>query len=332
MNRKIFYFISILLYCSCQSEKKEVIYETIQHQLLNDEFMTRMPGNLLVNEKYIVWEDPFARDTFVNVHDRTTGQLLGKMGKVGEGPGEFITGSMSGYSIDNKVFAIDVNGTTKGYLSIDSLLAGKQPLQLLTVEEKESRPALTEIEADVFFGTTEDGEEDYFKANIHGKESTFGVYPVKEVKQHLGCEYAYDARTGHLVCSSFTLPYLALYQKQGEKFVLKWEQAPKGGYKMQNERLVADKGVRGSMDVSLTKDYIAVLAHDDKEELREAAQTTGRQESALPHTLLLYDYNGNLLKVIELGMRVLRIASDCSGNTLYAMGLNPEFALVKYEL
>lgn len=44
----------------------------------------------------------------------------------------------------------------------------------------------------------------------------------------------------------------------------------------------------------------------------------------------LYDYGSRLVKVIDLGMPVVRIASDRRSNTLYAIGLNPDYMLVKY--
>ena len=40
------------------------------------------------------------------------------MGKVGEGPREFITGGINGSCIDNCFFAVDANGKTRGFLSL----------------------------------------------------------------------------------------------------------------------------------------------------------------------------------------------------------------------
>lgn len=52
----------------------------------------------------------------------------------------------------------------------------------------------------------------------------------------------------------------------------------------------------------------------------------------MPSYCFLYDYDGNLVKIVDLGIPVMRIASEEQSNTLYAIGVNPDFVLVKYEL
>ena len=308
-----------------------MVCEKVTYQVLDGEIMTQMPGFMFMAGDYLVWEDPFARDFFVNVHDIVTGKFLGKMGKVGEGPFEFVTGEIGSNFVDNHFFAIDVNGNTCGFLSIDSLLVGKEPLILMSAEEKEKRPKMMELQKNVFVSLTEDEEEHHFKANIYGKESTFGNYPVKEVRQHIGTYLAYDSISGMLACCSFSVPYLALYQKKGDSFKLRWEKEPEMGYEISRGQIVTDRSIGGVTGLSLCKDYIVSL-HRDWENERLDKSVTGRDERQIPHLVYLYDYKGNLVKVVDLGMRVLRIASDRRSNTLYALGLNPDYMLVKYEL
>ena len=315
----------------CQSKQAEVAHEKVTFQVLHHEIMTRMPGSIAVAGDYLMWYDPFARDYFVNIHDIQTGELIGKMGKVGEGPSEFITGSISSCCIDGSFFASDANGNTCGFLSVDSLIAGKEPFTPLSAEEKEQRPLMNELQKGVFIGTTEDGEEHYFKTNIHGKEGAFGVYPIKEVKQHLGNTLAYDSISGMLACCSFSVPYLALYKKSGDSFKLCWEKEPEMGYEISRGNIVPDETIGGVFGLSLCKDYIVSL-HRDWENERLDKSITGRDERMLPHLAYLYDYGGSLVKVADLGVRVVRIASDRRSNTLYALVLNPDYMLVKYEL
>lgn len=77
---------------------------SVPHELLDDEIVTTMPGTLRVTGDFLIWEDPFARNYFVHVHEKGTGRKVGVMGKVGEGLREFITGSISGACIDNRFF------------------------------------------------------------------------------------------------------------------------------------------------------------------------------------------------------------------------------------
>lgn len=333
MLRKNFIcFVLVALFYGCHSvQEREVVREKATAQVLHNEIMTRMPGTMVVVGDYVVWEDPFARDYFVNVHEAATGKLVGKMGKVGEGPNEFITGGISVHCVGGRLFATDANGQNRGFLSVDSLVAGKEPFLPLDVAQWEARPKMTELQHDVFVKRTEDGDEAYFKANIRGHESSFGVYPVKDVREHLGTTLAYDSVSGMLACASFTIPYLSLYQKQGDTFKLLWEEEAEIGYEVSRGKIVPDQRIGGIFGLSLTRDYVVSL-HRDWENQPLDSPVQGRDERLIPHLVYLYDYDFHLVKVVDLGMPVVRIASDRRSNTLYAIGLNPDYMLVKYEL
>lgn len=333
MLRKNFIcFVLVALFYGCHSvQEREVVREKATAQVLHNEIMTRMPGTMVVVGDYVVWEDPFARDYFVNVYEASTGKLVGKMGKVGEGPNEFITGGISVHCVGGRLFATDANGQNRGFLSVDSLVAGKEPFLPLDVAQREARPKMTELQHGVFVKRTEDGDEAYFKANIRGHESSFGVYPVKDVREHLGTTLAYDSVSGMLACASFTIPYLSLYQKQGDTFKLLWEEEAEIGYEVSRGKIVPDQRIGGIFGLSLTRDYVVSL-HRDWENQPLDSPVQGRDERLIPHLVYLYDYDFHLVKVVDLGMPVVRIASDRRSNTLYAIGLNPDYMLVKYEL
>lgn len=101
---KTYYYLLIFFFLyGCANEKKlNVEYVSATYELLDDEIATTMPGTLRVAGDFLVWEDPFARDYFVHVHEKETGRKVGVMGKVGEGPREFITGGINGSCIDNR--------------------------------------------------------------------------------------------------------------------------------------------------------------------------------------------------------------------------------------
>lgn len=191
---------------------------------------------------------------------------------------------------------------------------------------------MSEYAHQVFISRTEDGEENYFRCNINGKESAFGVYPVKEVKQHVGGTMSYDSISGYLAYSSFNLPYLSLYKRKGNTFELQWEREPnKQQYDVVNDAIVFDRKIGGIMGSCLTKDYIVTLERDRETDFTDESKV-GRDASKCPHTVFLYDYKSNLVKIIDLGIPVIRIAADRTSNTLYAIGVNPDYILVKYEL
>lgn len=332
MKRCNLIFFGLLLLCGCKNEKPEVLRETAVPQFLNSDIMTTMPGDLIVTDRHLVWEDPFARDYFVHVHDKDSGKEIGTMGKVGEGPEEFVTGGISPYCIDNRFFATDANGKTKGYLSIDSLLQQKETFVPLTEIEESHRPSFSELEKGVFVGKTKDGNASYFTAIINGTQSDFGIYPVREVKQHVGDYQAYDAHSGLLAYSSFQFPYLALYQKEGNTFKMLWENKPKNpNYEIIEDRLVFDRKEGGLFGLCMSKDYIIALQRDRENDPMDES-TVGRNVAKCPRTVFLYDYDSHLVKIVDLQMPVMRIAADRKSNMLYVIGANPDYVLAKYEL
>ena len=50
-------------------------------------------------------------------------------------------------------------------------------------------------------------------------------------------------------------------------------------------------------------------------------------QAKCPRTVFLYDYDGNLVKIVDLGIPVMRIASEEQSNTLYAMRGESGFCL-----
>ncbi len=330
MKNKCCFFISIFFLFGCKSENTQ--YEKISYTLLDDEIVTTMPGSLIVTSDYLVWTDPFARDYFVHVHDKETGGKIGAMGKVGEGPQEFITGGINQIAIDNCFFANDANGKTKGFLSLDSLVLNRKTFVPLSDSEQLSRPVMVELMKGLFVGITNDGDSDYFRTNIKGNTSTFGRYPIPEVKQHVGGIFAYNPERDLLAFASFNFPYLVLYQKTGDTFRLLWERKSDGDeYEVADDQIIFDHTVGGIYEVCMSKDYIIALERDrDRDPMDES--TVGRDVSKCPHTVFLYDYEGSLIKIVDLGIPVMRIAADCQNNVLYAIGANPDYVLVKYEL
>lgn len=331
MKQKVVGGIFLLLFIfSCSPNQVETIRINMQPQVLSDDIVTTMPGDLFMAGGYLVWSDPFSHDCVVHVHDASTGKVIGTMGKTGEGPREFVTPVVSRMSINNQVFAQDANGNTVGYLSLDSLLLQRDPFIELPEFEKTVR--MEKMDRGIYLGKTKDGDSDYFRLNLDGKKSTFGVYPVRDVKQHIGGYEAYHSATGLLVYASFRFPYVALYKKVGDTFQFQWERkSAEETYEKVDDHLVFDPKIMGAGDVCMSKDYIITLERDREVDPMDES-TVGRNASKCPRTVFLRDYDGNLLKIIDLGMPVMRITADPKRNVLYAIGVNPDFMLVKYDL
>ena len=319
----------LLPFVAC-SETQEVERVEAKYELLSDDVFTRMPGNLLLADDYLVWTDPFTTDYFVHVHQVSDGKKVGMMGKQGQGPDEFITPMVSQLCYNCNVRAVDANGKTRGYLSIDSLLAGKKPL-VRFVDEKEND--LYKVDDVTFVGYTEDEDPFYLKADVNGGGvKFFGDYPIEDVKHHIGGNLVYNYERNVLVYAAIEMPYLALYRKTENGFTKEWStKANDSYYDIVNGSIRFDRKRKGIPEVCLSKDYIIGLQRDyTVDDIDE--RKVGRDVSKCPRTVFLYDYDGNLRKIVNLGIPVMRIAADHRSNVLYAIGADPEYVLVKFEL
>lgn len=321
---------SLFIFLFSCTPKEEVERITLQSQVLNDELLTTMPGDLILAGEYLIWSDPFTHDSFLHVHNASTGEEIGAMGKVGKGPKEFVTPTIYRYCVDNKIFAVDANGKTAGYLSIDSLVNGKEPFCDIPDKEKELR--MEKMDREMYIKTTKDGSETYFQTVVNGKESFWGVYPIPELKKHIGMYESYDPVEGMFAVASFNFPYLALYKKENSTFTLQWERKPETeNYIIADDRIVFDRKIKGIRDICMSKDYIIALQRDREVDPVDES-TIGRNISKCPRTVFLYDYTGRLLKIVDVGMPVMRIAAGRGSNTLYLIGGNPDYVLAKCEL
>ena len=326
---KFYLLVLILPFVSC-SETQEVERVEAKYELLSDDVFTRMPGNLLLADDYLVWTDPFTTDYFVHVHQVSDGKKVGMMGKQGQGPDEFITPMVSQLCYNCNVRAVDAKGKTRGYLSIDSLLAGKKPL-VRFVDEKEND--LYKVDDVTFVGYTEDEDPFYLKADVNGGGvKFFGDYPIEDVKHHIGGNLVYNYERNVLVYAAIEMPYLALYRKTENGFTKEWStKANDSYYDIVNGSIRFDRKRKGIPEVCLSKDYIIGLQRDyTVEDIDE--RKVGRDVSKCPRTVFLYDYDGNLRKIVNLGIPVMRIAADHRSNVLYAIGADPEYVLDKFEL
>ena len=176
MHKIILYIISVLtVFTSCTTtDVPDKV--SLQPQVMNDSLLTTMPGDLLLIDDYLVWSDPFSDNKFLHVHRSSDGKYIGSMGQKGEGPQEFVSPLINRFSINRCIAAHDANGKTRGYLSIDSLIVGKEPFMSLSDFDRNIRMA--KLDEQLYLTETENGENDYFKVSSNGKKSTFGVYPI----------------------------------------------------------------------------------------------------------------------------------------------------------
>ena len=324
-----------LFFFSCQSKTEDVKREKVTSQTITDSIFTRMPGRLIKVDNYLVWEDPFAADKFIHVIDIHQNKEIGTMGKIGQGPEEFNTPSISSSFIKNNVFVFDLNSPHQAYFSIDSLKENKNPYRKYENNELNKIMDIINFSENGFI-ISQPSEEKRFKLISNDKSIEFGD-PFIDNK----IDNSFDIYQGAMginekkhkfVFASLRLPYLEIYDiKDHEPSLVYASELPKNSYHIVGTSVKPNTQKKGAWDLTLLKDYIAIIQRDYEIDKTDES-TVGMDSYKLPKTVFLYDYEGKLKRIIDLGIPLIRIAGDTESNTLYAIGVDPEFVLIKSEL
>lgn len=335
----LYYSLFILLVFSCSAcDKKhdEVVRITLDPEIICDAVMTKFPGALHVNNKFAVLGDPFSDEFSMQIYDINTGEKLGKTGKLGRGPSEF-TSPVLGYFKEDSIYVYDSNRNNHaGWLSIKSAISGHHELDALQNVNNHgvTRVAMIDNNKGVLFRP---GNDESFTLKENGsREVSFGSNPIKS-KINNGYDVfqgdiAYHPKKELLVYSVIGFPYIAIFKKDANAgFVIQTEVGEQNPGEITGEKLVLDRTKLGIRSSALTKNYIVCIQRDYSIDNTDES-TVGRNFSMCPRTVFLYNYDGELKKIIDLSHPVIRIAANPDSNEFYAVILNEEFQIVKYSL
>lgn len=328
--------VLLVMNISCSGNEK---LETIKPQLevLNDQIMIANPSFLLLSGDYLLLSDARSTDSLVQVFNSKTGERHSSLGKVGNGPGEFMS-------------YILFNGRNGSFIAHDmnTLKTGVfQP----SVENDES-PTFTDITDQVipdFLGMqilndgkhlflNPDNNEALFKLVDKKKNSikTFGDIPGKD--KNIPFDYfqlqgnvGYDCYNGHLLFKFSSIPQLRLYRETGDSFKLVVEKdLSKYEFIEQDNMLTVDylEPCRVKM-ASLTKDYVVLL---DDGNMTKEQRTSYKSPPVARRQIVLCDYKLNPKKILDLDMDIYVIASDSRTNDLFLVASNPDYSIIKIDL
>lgn len=334
--RNLFYGLWItLLWCACQSGKEKVEHISLQTRVLADSLYTKMPGGLFLCGPYLIWYDAFTQDTFLCVMDSVKGKMLGKMGKLGRGPEEFVSPSI-GNAYGNKVVVYDQNLPKVAFYSADSLLMGRNPVQMLPDRglAKNHCTYFAEIDSAVYAGVFPGDVQLLQVWTPDGRSFPFGKLPLLDsiangynVFQGM---LQYNPEKKCLLYANYRFPYMALYQRQADdSFVLAKERTEKFAHTIKKQKLRLGKEVEG-FRVCMTKNYIVVRT---KESQGDTKPTSGVLDmSRMPRKLYLYDYDLNLKKVLDLDMQVIYMAGTLASDKFYIVGIKDSYCIAECEI
>lgn len=338
MKKKfLLYSLCLLTFIACKSGSTEIERLTLSpSSTIQDSLFTQLPGSLILCNNYLVWEDPFNPNYFLHVVDINAKKEIGTMGLIGRGPKEFIT-PLSISSIGNKIFTYDLNQNKQAYYSIDSMLANKDPFILLPPLPIEDCLDIVQIAEGEFISTHPQNEQLFQWIHQDSTVSFFGKSPIKEkLKDYYNSRQGtlfYNPYNQKLIYSARLFPYIALYEKEGNNFQLKWEKvSSKNFYEIKNGNIHFIEEAQVPHGIILTKDYIITLEKEENTSTPTKRTAGIRDLSQVPNTIFVYDYDFNLKKIIDMGMPILRIETKGNSNTIYAVGIDLDFCIVTYEI
>lgn len=312
-----------------------VVRESLASEILPHSIETMMPGSMMVSADYIVWEDPFMGEYFLHVLDKY-GKELGQALRRGNGPDEMITPRYD-LSPDNTLFAFDLNAAKQFAISLDSLPETKITKRYkITFEQYVSRIIPTREEELLLFNPTSDTPFSVYDKASGQIAYSFGTAPAEGKIENGGDFFqgivSYDPYKDEIIYSTNRVPYMAVYGRQNGRFEKIRERAlPSGDYTIKNGEFRYDGSQRGARELAVCKDYIVTVDRDTKLDHTDEA-SVGRDATKLPKTVFVYNRDLELLKIVDTDIPLIRIAADGSDNTVYAIGIESDHQLLRFEI
>lgn len=320
---------------SCESVKKEIVrIGDIPYYVVSDSIYTRMPGQIFFQNDVLFWHDAVSSESIIHVLDVNTGKEVAAFGNIGMGPQEFVRPMLS-LSSEDGLFLTDLE---KGLQAKARMIDGTDSLALLyqSCEKEELVTDLVHVSDEAVLYFKPDKKEP-FELSLDGSKAQHGHWPIQEdivngfdVFQGV---IDYNPRNSCLVYSTYAFPYTAIYKLQNNRLSLLKEMKSDVDYTIAQKELKLGKGnSKGLTDLGLTKDYIVMLQRDVEVEGELPTSKSPRDISTLPRSLFVYDYNLDLEKIINMPFPILRLCGDVEDNTIYVVGINPEFEIIKINL
>lgn len=329
MKKQICLFTVCLLIISCVNTRNNDVKRTISElKVVNDEILTNFPGGIYLLNEHIAWFEPFTSGHFLHLLDKNSGTEVSSFGNIGQGPNEYISPMVNDIIWNNCLYVSDANGNTNGYFSIDKFAEIGDAFIERTIEDSliRSKGYNTRLEDKLYIGFNNNNEDKAYTLYSNGVEKKFGEYILPDKKQNFGSYIAYNPDKKLLVTGAMDVNYFSCYKKDDDNFKLIWENRKEYIYSEDNNRIIFDNSRKGIYGMAITKDFIVTLQRDYENDPTDESQV-GRDFEKLPQTLFVYDYDGNLLKIINYNVPIGRIAGDIKTNMVYALYVDPDFKL-----
>ena len=328
--------MALLVVTACSDGHRVKRLSDVPYETVTAGLYTMMPGEMYCAGDYIVWTDPFSTEGFLHVVDRHTGHELAAWGRIGGGPEEFNTPSVS-YTRSPHIVVSDLNKPLCATLQVERCSADSVNLIARWNQVNlQGYLSCLSVGNNLMLAFSPEGRHPFALIEENGKVSEAGEFPVEGVDNGFEAfqgKVTYLASRGRLLYSLYAFPYLALYDCRDGQLALLHESGGEEGYTVKNGQLQTDADARrGFQDAALTRDYVVGLQRDETVEGKVPANVQGRDPKALPHSLFVYDGSLKPVCILNLNVPIVRLCGDGASNELFAVVVNPEYSIVKIDL
>ena len=325
MKKHLLLLLVIATMLACKTGKNNVERISLIPEILHEGLYTMLPGEMLLCDNYLVWQDGFATDTFMHVVDLRTNQEVGTMGKIGRGTEEFITPNLLG-SFGKYIVVADDNLPKCALYSIDSLLEHKNPYIPRPNFPFKGISYATVVDSATIIAVQFDTSTPFRIVRNQQVVGEFGQFPIQDSISNrfnvLQGVVIYNHQRDIMLYTTNRFPYMALYKKnEGNTYTLlkKTNQPIRYTIKEKQAELLHEYN-ESFRSPTFTKDYIVFRKQDEDNPLPKQKPTSGiRDLSGAPHTVYIFD-------------PVLRITANPKNNTLYIIGLKDSYCIAKCEI
>jgi len=332
MKRIPLFFLSLATVYGCHSEKIDVKRICLSPTVINEELATNFPHELYVDQHYFYTPAMQNSGNVIGIYDKNTGDEIARTVQIGKGPQEFITPQIQ-QIFNGRILVCDLNLKQQALFPVEEALSGKYECYMLPKVDILNYTRVLMIDKDDMVFLQPAGKHLFHHLN-QDSSTEFGerFMNISEKNSYTLFQgnVAYHFKKKKLVYSNFQFPYISIYDFGRGAFTLSRERIDFD--RSDDGKIKYDKTRKGIGGLTLTKDYIVGIQRDYENDPTDES-TVGRDFPKLSHTLFLYDFDTNLISIVDLGFPVIRIASIQDNNEIIAAIFRQDkFQVVKYQL
>ena len=314
--------------CNQKSVKTERVQ--VSPKVLTDSLFIKNAASFICIGDYLVLQDPRQGSNFIKIYD-TKGHLVSEVGQIGNGPEEFILPECIPFG-KNKFLTWNRYGTFQTAVSSPDNQFRPEFKNFHVFNGKNQSIQLCENGNFIAYDPTKDQVITLYSPD--GKEiASAGKLPfpanIADREHFYSGKIVYNPENQTLLLYLEVLPYAATFKVTSSNISLLNERTfGNPEYTINGDQMQVKEGGKDCLvGCCLTEDFIISIMNDP-----DYTGNDNSQSSPKRHTVGVFDYDFNLVKIVNLRMPRYNLAASGEDNTFYAIVQNPENSIVEIEL